>query len=315
MVREGGFQPQFCMPRPAPLPDPYASEPFAIHAALKEGVTARRLRNGDLARPFHGVRAPSRPRDLRDLARTYAARMLPHEAFTHLTAAYLQGLRLPEGYRSTTLDASFLAPHRAPRAAGTRGRQISADTELIVLPDGLRTTPPITTWLHCSELLAVDDLIVMGDGLLRRRHPLATLDQLKAAVDAYAPRRGVSKLREALVWVRTDTDSARETMLRLIVVRAGFPEPKVNWPIVNRFGATIAHGDLVFPEYRVVLEYDGRQHAEDETQFAIDIDRLDELMEENWRVIRVDKSLMRRRATLLGKINTALTAGGWNPRP
>jgi hypothetical protein len=36
-------------------------------------------------------------------------------------------------------------------------------------------------------------------------------------------------------------------------------------------------------------------------------------MEERWRVIRVDKSLMRRRAALLHKVSTALRAGGWHP--
>jgi len=35
-------------------------------------------------------------------------------------------------------------------------------------------------------------------------------------------------------------------------------------------------------------------------------------MEEKWRVIRVNKSLMRQRATLLDKVRTALEAAGWS---
>ena len=34
-------------------------------------------------------------------------------------------------------------------------------------------------------------------------------------------------------------------------------------------------------------------------------------MEEGWRVIRVNKGLMARRATLVGKVETALEQGGW----
>ncbi|MCU1534325.1 MAG: hypothetical protein JWR53_806, partial [Glaciihabitans sp.] len=77
-------------------------------------------------------------------------------------------------------------------------------------------------------------------------------------------------------------------------------------PISNGFGAVIAHGDLTWPRERVILEYDGRQHAEDPAQFAVDIRRLDDLMEEGWRVIRVDRELLRRSAVLLGKLRTAL---------
>jgi very-short-patch-repair endonuclease len=101
-------------------------------------------------------------------------------------------------------------------------------------------------------------------------------------------------------------------MLRLVVVRAGFPEPEVNGRILNEYGAEIAHGDLVFRRFRLILEYDGGHHRDDDRQFDIDIDRLDALMEDEWRVIRVNKNLMARRATLLGKIRRGLARGGWS---
>ena len=66
------------------------------------------------------------------------------------------------------------------------------------------------------------------------------------------------------------------------------------------------------PEYRTILEYDGGHHRTDDRQFSIDVARLDELMEEKWRVIRVDKYLLAQRATLIGKVDTALREGGWN---
>jgi hypothetical protein len=42
-------------------------------------------------------------------------------------------------------------------------------------------------------------------------------------------------------------------------------------------------------------------------QYLRDIQRLDDLMEEGWRVIRVDKSLPARRATLFAKLRRALS--------
>lgn len=237
--------------------------------------------------------------------------MLPDQVFSHTTAAVLLGLRLPEGFREQGLHVTSIAPTRASKCAGVVGHQSAALIRPIVLSGGIRVTDPVTTWVKLGGYLTVDELVIMADGFLRRKNPLATLDQLRAAVDAAAGKRGARRLRAAVELVRPGTDSARETMLRLVVVRAGFPEPIVNLPIVNRYGAVIAHGDLAFPEYRVLLEYDGGHHRSDERQFHIDIDRLDEIMEENWRVIRVNKSLMLRPATLLGKLRAALEASGW----
>jgi hypothetical protein len=183
----------------------------------------------------------------------------------------------------------------------------------VTAPSGLPVSTPIDAWCESSSLLTIDDLIVMGDGLLRRREPLANLEQLAAAVRARSGRRGTARLRVALSQIRASTDSARETTLRLAVVRAGFPEPEVNAVLRDSTGQVIGHGDLVWPEYKVVLEYEGRQHAEDPTQFAIDIRRLDRIAEADYRVIRVDRELLAARADLNMTIATALVARGWHP--
>jgi len=159
----------------------------------------------------------------------------------------------------------------------------------------------------------LDDLIVMGDGLVRRRGPVATLDQLVAAVSARPGRRGTARLRTALLSIRENTDSARETILRLAVTRAGFPEPEINAELRDHAGRVIAHGDMVWPQFRVVLEYDGRQHAEDPAQFAIDIRRLDRIAEADYRLIRVDRELLAARTELFRTITRALSARGWSP--
>jgi hypothetical protein len=177
---------------------------------------------------------------------------------------------------------------------------------------GLPVSSAVDTWLMLGASLSVDELAVMGDGLVSRLRPSTDLPRLASAVADTAGRRGHNRLRAALQQIRPDTDSARETLLRLLVMRSGFPEPEVNGVIVNSFGAVIAHGDLVFRPYRTILEYDGGHHREDERQFNVDIDRLDQLMEDEWRVIRVNKNLMDRRATLVGKLERALERGGWN---
>ena len=105
--------------------------------------------------------------------------------------------------------------------------------------------------------------------------------------------------------------SPRGTMLGLIIIRAGLPELVVNFEICNRFEVVIGLGDLAYPSYRELLEYDGGQHRSDECQFHIETSRLDAFMEQKWRVIRVDKSLIQQQSTVLITVRTTLETGGW----
>ncbi len=173
----------------------------------------------------------------------------------------------------------------------------------------MRVSAPTDTWIALGATLSITDLIVMGDGLLSRKSPRATLNRLTRAVDGVAGQRGASRLRSALSELRPDTDSAQETVLRLLLVRAGLAEPEVNGVIQTRTG--VFHGDLVYRAARVVVEYDGEQHRTDDRQFAIDVDRLDAIMAEGWRVIRVDKHLLARSGKLIARVREALGDVSW----
>ncbi len=266
---------------PSALPEPLDRRPFTVSEAAALGVGRGRLRSRDLSAPFHGVRHRAVAMDIRARALAYRARMPPEHFFSHLTAAELLGLRMPQGFWASTLHVTSMAPARAPRGRGVSGHQSGHDIRTRMLDGGLRVSDAVDTWCTLSATIALDDLIVLGDGLLRRKNPLATLDELHEAAHAQPGCRG------------------------------GLPEPVVNHRIVNEFGAVIAHADLAFPGFRTVVEYDGGQHRTDERQFDIDIDRLDEIVESGWRVIRVNKQLMARRVVLIGKVTTALRQNGW----
>jgi hypothetical protein len=300
------------MRRPAPLPESLGAF-FTVSSALDLGVTRDRLRAGDLIRPFTGARSTTTPMTTRDHALALAPLLGPGQHFSHLTAAELLGLRMPERRLAQTLHVTYREAHRSMRRPNVIGHKSRETVPIMELPNGLRVSSPVAAWCESAALITLDDLIVMGDGLVSRRAPVADIEQLKRVVNNRPGRRGTARLRAALPWIRARTDSARETELRLLVTRAGFPEPEVNFPLVDDNGTLIAHGDLVWPNFRVMLEYEGRQHAEDTDQFAIDIRRLDNIAEIDYRVIRVDRQLMARRGTLFRKIATALAARGWRP--
>lgn len=297
--------------RPVPLPNHLTGRPFSTAEALRLGLSADRLGRRDLVRPFHGVRTPATWQlTLVNSARAYALTMPDGWYFSHWTAARLLGLRVPlRAIRTTELHVSSPRGRRSPRGRGVHGHEADAAT---VELGGLTVSSPVDTWLQLSPLMSLDEAIIMGDGLLRRHNPLATEEALRAAVLNWAGRRGSARLAQALPFMRTRTDSARESELRLLVIRAGLPEPIVNYPIHNDYGAVIAHGDLAFPEYKVLLEYDGDQHRE-EKQYFIDVDRLDGIMEERWRILRVNKRHFAAPSQLVARIRRALVAAGWRP--
>jgi len=239
------------------------------------------------------------------LVSAYAARMPASHVFSHLTAAELLGLRLPERWITGPLDVGALHPVRAPKARGVRGHELLARTRVVEL-HGVRVTAPVETWVALASRLPVDDLIVMGDGLVCRKNPVASVDDLQAAVTDARRRPGAAKLRRALLEIRPRTDSARETRLRLLLVRSGLPEPEVNGAILDAAGRFVGFGDLLYRAERLLLEYDGGDHRRDEGQFNRDVERLDDIMETGVRVIRVNKELLANAPKLLAKVRRNL---------
>jgi hypothetical protein len=221
------------MPRPpSPLPRSLARRPFTTAEALALALPASRLRTADLSRPFHGVRAHGAAVTLVELAHAYAARMPEHELFTHTTAASIHGMRMPDNFAETLLHVSTTPTHLEPRSRGVVGHRLKLRPGAMMV-GGRRTARPVDAWVQCASILALDDLIVMGDGLIRRHGAAATMAELERHVGSLHGLRGIIRLRLALAEMRSRTDSPKETTLRLLITRAGFPEPEVNGEIRN----------------------------------------------------------------------------------
>jgi hypothetical protein len=273
------------------------------------------LRAGDLARPYPGVRLhQGADTTVPALSAAFHERMLPGQFFSHATAARLHGLPLPSRFdRDAPIHVSAIAPAQCPRLAGVLGHRLKAGSVTVVHREGLPLAGAVDTWCQLAASLRLDELIMVGDALVRRQQPFATMPELRAAVARYAGHRGAKRLREALEWVRPRADSPKETELRLLLVRAGLPEPEVNGIIVDEFGMKVATGDLVFRQYRVLAEYDGGQHRTDEEQYHWDVDRLDAIMTLGWRVVRINKSHLRPGSNIpVYKVEAALRAAGWS---
>lgn len=107
-----------------------------------------------------------------------------------------------------------------------------------------------------------------------------------------------------------------ESRLRLLIVLAGLPEPTVNFTVRDEEGAVVMRFDLSYPDLKVIVEYDGRQHARDDAQWGRDIYRREELDRRGWRLIIVRaEDIYARPDQTLNRVRDALRARGAKTLP
>jgi len=169
---------------------------------------------------------------------------------------------------------------------------------------GLPILNPVEHWLQLSGA-TVDEMVEVGDGFLRRRRPLLTLDDMVSALSSCAGRHGVTRAYEAMKWVRPDTDSLYETVTRLSLIRAGLPEPVVNCEVHCSNGMTF-HVDMGYEPEKVGVEYDGAVHVGDRRQMDIDADRRRILQDEGWIIISVTAAGLRTPERIVRSVESAL---------
>lgn len=306
--------------KPRPLPSSLGRV-FSVAAAKDAGVSPRRLRSRDLDRPFRGVRvhfespaADDADAHLRAVL-AYAATMPEAQFFSHVTAAVLWGLPLPQVVlRAAMPDVAVLGPGRTPRGGSVRGhRLVHASTRVCRHPRwGVQVLAPASTWATLGAVLPdVRDLVAAGDAVVRTRmfrgdpSALATIDDLAASISG-GRRIGMERLRLALPLVRERSASRPETWCRLALIDGGLPEPDLNWNLVVG-GRVVACLDLAYPRQRVAIEYEGGHHAVDPRQWARDIDRHEALAAAGWVVIRVTKEhLFREAEGVVARVRRAL---------
>lgn len=306
------------MPR-TPLPAELASGPFAAHDAINRGVPASRLRAKALHHITHGVHCATPVDDGPELRRALLLGLPEAVALSHLSAGDVHGFprtaRQTRDRRLHVMCGSNVGPIRREGVAGHRG----LEQRVVHLHEEFAVVDAADTWCDYGELvrcdgLTVEDLVVVGDAaanvILRPDHTAydfsdrrpqwwsdVTLDQrldvrqvdvervrgeLRQRLDARNRPRGKVLLSQALPLIRPWVRSPQESRARLMFIEAGFPEPVVNLDIHDDDGQWLAEGDLVWPEHRLIGEYQGEHHAS-RHQASKDSDRRSRLRDRNWR--------------------------------
>ncbi len=292
------------MTRRNPLPEPLATEPFLSRVAAPRIIPRSRLGAKDLRREVRGTRLATENLSLRQRCALFQLRMPPTAFFSHATAALLQGIPLPLSQsRVPPVHIALPSPHRAPHAEGLVGHKLQIEPqEVVSLPDGLRVTGVVRTWLDLGSQLSLADLVAAGDFIIHRRNPLASISQLAAALDRRRNRRGLVTLHTALGMLSSFAESAPESILRVIIVLAGLPEPRVNIDVTDRRGEFVARTDLAIAEFKLVIEYMGDYHRTSPSKWRDDMTRRSRLESQGLRVMEVNADDLLDQVELIDRI-------------
>lgn len=257
-------------------------------------------------RLFHDVHVRTGARaDLRVRASAAVGLNAEGTYASHATAAALWGAVVPEG---EPIHVSVPAGRPRSERQGIKAHR-SLAVPAVRLHAGVRVSAPAQALFEMAhegaDLVA---LVVTADSLLRVG--VLTLADLHAAAGRWTGR-GSRVCRRAAGLAREDVDSPMESRLRLLLVLAGLPEPEVNHLLRDQDGTVLLRFDLSYWALKLLVEYDGRQHAEDEKQWKRDLERRETLDRLGLRLLVVlREGIYDRPIETLDRVATALRERG-----
>lgn len=254
--------------------------PFLTRQYRGAGGDPGRLRSKEYRHIFGSVWVRTAAFDHDSVYRAALLLHPPGAFLSHLSAATVHGLPVPDHpFIHVTVLAHEDRRYRPQIKPHVTGRK----RELQVIR-GMPVTDAVATFIDSAGMLAFVDLVVLGDAICRKyRLPAARLRAACAASSDYY----ANLARAAAAYVRDGVDSPMETRLRLLIVLSGLPEPEVNFKLCGPNGRVRRRFDLYYAGVRLIIEYDGRQHAEDTDQWTSDLARREELDDAGYRLIVV----------------------------
>ena len=234
-----------------------------------------------------------------------ARAVLPAEAvFSHLTAAALLGAPVRQGWPlELSVPPGSYRPRRRRMRVHVRDLQDGDATEQF----GVQATSGPQTWLDLASRLAAEELVAVGDALFRNGHLDA--DSLRRRLERAAGTRGILVARTLAPLLTPLAASRPESLVRYRLLASDLPNPEPQVPILDRWGREVAHADLGYSEWKVAIEYEGRQHA-DVCQFGLDLERYSLMSSTGWLLLRFGGSQLSRPSVIVDRVAGALRSRG-----
>lgn len=295
----------------ATMTSPWSPNPRSLYrrSELRErGIHPRRLASDEFLEVIPGFLTPSvDPADLSLSARLLQREVAPGAVISHATAAELLGVPLPRDleYASSRVIHCTLPPparRRSKRGAVFHSRPRGATTSV----KGVRVSGASELLVELAGLLAHDDLVAAADQLVgpdSKVRPRPSLEHLREQAFQARHTYRIQAVRAALADARERVESPKETQTRLLLLRAGFAEPVINFPVRAPRTGQRFRIDLAYPAQRIAIEYDGYWHSTDKKRHAADRRKDDVLHEMGWRVVRASDQDLREPDEFLGRLH------------
>ncbi|GFG70887.1 hypothetical protein [Mycolicibacter senuensis] len=198
------------------------------------------------------------------------------------SAAALHGAKWVDDHAPAELLYDYRRPPKHIRTWSDR-----VDDDEIQLIHGVPATTPARTALDLACRYTLGRAVAAIDSLAQAtRFKTADVDLL---VDRYRGRRGIRCARTALPLVDDGADSPRETGLRLLLIRSGYPPPQTQIPVYDQWGQLVAVLDMGWEEIMVSLDYEGDHHRTTPQRFNQDIRRHETVTGLGWIDLRITR--------------------------
>ncbi|MFW0784245.1 DUF559 domain-containing protein [Gordonia sp. CPCC 206044] len=177
------------------------------------------------------------------------------------------------------------------KVRGRRVRRTDLQPDDVTEIDGIPVTNAIRTAFDIGRIapdwyaLGLLDSLFRATGFCR--------DELAQYARRYPGHRGVRQLRNLIPLIDDLAESPPESWVRLIVVKADLPLPRLQVEVADDTGHVFARIDLAYEELKIAIEYDGEEFHSTEEQRARDAARDAKLRAMGWIVIRLDKERLR----------------------
>ncbi|MGB8404154.1 MAG: DUF559 domain-containing protein [Mycobacterium sp.] len=270
------------------------SEPFIGSDAL----TDRMLTRHELRRYYRAI-----------MPNVYLDRRIGPSLRQRTKAAWLWSGReaVIAGSAAAALHAAKWVPDAVPVEliyANTRPpRNVIARDDLIFDAeiqriDGLPVTTAARTAFDMGRRGSLHDAIARLDALGAATG--FTAAEVLAVAARHRHTRGLRQLERALDLFEPGAQSPKETWLRLLLIREGFPRPQTQIQVLDPRGHPKYYLDMGWEDLMLAVEYDGEQHA---TQLGYDIARNEYIADLGWTVVRVAAG--HRRTDIISWVNRA----------
>lgn len=225
----------------------------------------RSLRRGDLLSVAPGAYlpaaawsalSPSRRHRLRVLASV--SRLKSEPVISHFAAASIWGLEV-WGRWPSTIDV-LVESGRGRSSGSIRRHGTDLSRHEVTFYGGFAVTTPAQTAVDIASIVPFADAVVTLDSARREPAagiPLATYAQLRAACERIRGTAGSARASAALEFSSGLAESPLESVSRVRIAEAGFPDPVLQHPFHLRDGRS-ARVDFWWPEEGIIGEADGR---------------------------------------------------------